>query len=88
MNVKTDFKCRCGIRRAVLLFRRPGFLETTLVNHKCPDCESEFFLKFKRAKNRKNPNELGCEVRITKMSKLLEDLIKEEEEYKNKAVEE
>lgn len=87
MKVKTTFKCRCGIRKNYpIILKRPGFGERSVVHHTCPDCESDFVLKFKRAPNAK-PTDLICEIKTSKASVILKGIIKEEEEYKTAPIE-
>lgn len=86
MNVNCNFSCQCKIGKNKLTFRRPGFLDCTIIKHFCPDCGSEYLIKFKRAKKSqgaKDSNHLECSAKLLCGSDLLKALIKEQEEYKD-----
>lgn len=78
--VSTSFKCKCGIGKTKLFFKRPGFCETVLVNTTCADCGSDFLVKFKRSKGTGEPNKLETVIKVLKTSPILEQIIREEAE--------
>lgn len=84
MKVTTNFKCKCGLGKSKLPpFKRPGMCEATIVHHTCPDCQSEYMFKFKRPKGKSEPNQLVHTTKILKVSDVLAQIIKEDEELKN-----
>lgn len=89
-RVKTPFKCLCGHEQDVV-YKKPSLFSPTPVSVTCNECESIYFVKFK-----KDPKlaagMIGIETRVDFMSDLLKNalatrecLAKEELIRQNKA---
>ena len=89
MWASSEVKCPgCKFKNTITKFKPPSLFEPSVVQIRCTTCQSDILFKFVKPKKSKDRTQMAVFSKILKPSELLTEMLREDEEFKKKSIEE